>query len=165
MRIRIITLRFNDILQGFPEEPLVQATAGKEVLDFKEHFFVHGNVPHLTLVVSLGESERKKEFSSIRGEQENPAKDLSEEMQKVYQELKKWRNERATRDGIPSYMIARNAQLAAICRRHPGTISELREIEGIGEATCSKYGQELLSRLPVLKSAAESAEPEKGAIP
>ncbi len=36
-------------MQGFPEAALRQATAGREVLEARDHFFTHGNVPHLAL--------------------------------------------------------------------------------------------------------------------
>jgi hypothetical protein len=54
MDIRIITLRYSDGTQGFPEEALQKASAGREVLDAREHFFVHGNVPHMAVVLLLG---------------------------------------------------------------------------------------------------------------
>ena len=56
MQIRVVTLRYSETLQGFPEDALRAATFGREVLNASEHFFVHGNVPHLTLVLSLGDS-------------------------------------------------------------------------------------------------------------
>jgi superfamily II DNA helicase RecQ len=49
---------------------------------------------------------------------------------------------------VPSYVIARNVQLAEICRRLPRSLAELKEVEGIGEATCEKYGRDLLARIP-----------------
>jgi hypothetical protein len=47
MYVRILTLRYQEGQQGFPEGALRQATAGREVLEVREHFFTHGNVPHL----------------------------------------------------------------------------------------------------------------------
>ena len=44
MQIRVLTLRYNEALQGFPEDALRTATFGREVLNVSEHFFVHGNV-------------------------------------------------------------------------------------------------------------------------
>ena len=44
MQIRVVTLRYNEALQGFPEDALRTATFGREVLNVSEHFFVHGNV-------------------------------------------------------------------------------------------------------------------------
>jgi hypothetical protein len=51
-------------------------------------------------------------------------------------------------DHAPSYVVLRNAQLAEICRRVPRSLAELRAIAGIGEASCRKYGEELLALIP-----------------
>ncbi len=51
MDVRVITLRYQEGVQGFSEDALRQATAGREVLEVREHFFTHGNVPHLALVL------------------------------------------------------------------------------------------------------------------
>ena len=42
MDIRVITLRYSDGAQGFPEEALLKAVSGREILEAREHFFVHG---------------------------------------------------------------------------------------------------------------------------
>jgi hypothetical protein len=55
MDVRVITLRYSDGQQGVDEQALAQAKAGREVLEVREHFFVHGNVPHLALVLLLGD--------------------------------------------------------------------------------------------------------------
>ena len=39
MDVRVVTLRYSDGLQGFPEEALRKATAGRDVLAVREHFF------------------------------------------------------------------------------------------------------------------------------
>ena len=56
MQVRVVTMRYHEGLQGFPEEALHKVTFGKTVLGVSEHFFVHGNVPHLALVPQLGDA-------------------------------------------------------------------------------------------------------------
>ena len=56
MDIRVVTLRYSDGVQGFPEEALLKAVSGREVLEAREHFFVHGNVPHMAVVLLLGDA-------------------------------------------------------------------------------------------------------------
>ncbi len=41
----------------------------------------------------------------------------------------------------------RNIQLAEICRAVPRTLESLKQIAGIGEATVSKYGREILGQI------------------
>ncbi|MBP5511255.1 MAG: hypothetical protein J6Z49_10085 [Kiritimatiellae bacterium] len=66
MQIRVVTLRYNEALQGFPEDALKSVTFGREVLNVSEHFFMHGNMPHLTLVLSLGDSPQYENAASDR---------------------------------------------------------------------------------------------------
>ena len=148
MDVRVVTLRYQEGQQGFPEGALRQATAGREVLEVREHFFTHGNVPHLALVLLLGDAPAGATRTREGQRLPDAGEDLPEGLQGLYRDLKKWRNERARSDGVPAYAIARNAQLAEICRRQPRSLAALKEIEGFGEATCLKYGQEILARVP-----------------
>jgi hypothetical protein len=56
MDVRVITLRYQEGVQGFSEQAVAHATAGREVLEVREHFFTHGSVPHLALVLLLGDA-------------------------------------------------------------------------------------------------------------
>ncbi|MBF0503159.1 MAG: HRDC domain-containing protein [Candidatus Riflebacteria bacterium] len=145
MQIRIITLRYHDGLQGFPEKALVEAAAGREILEVRDHFFLHGNIPHIAFVVLLADAPvTYKLANNSRPPGPDPEKDLPDNLQKLYRDLRTWRNERAKKDGVPSYVIMRNVMLADVCRKLPKTLAQLREIEGIGEATCAKYGNDIL---------------------
>jgi superfamily II DNA helicase RecQ len=72
---------------------------------------------------------------------------LSPDEERVYQELKRWRNERATQEGIPPYMIAHNAWLEAMVKLPVQTKDDLLRIKGFGERRTQKYGDEILSVL------------------
>jgi len=148
MQIRIVTLRYSEALQGFPEDALRAATAGHEVLAVREHFFLLGGIPHLALVLSLADGGGASAQRPAGRPEDDPGLQLPQELRPLYKSLREWRNDTAKQAGIPSYAILRNAQLAEICRRLPRTLAALREIEGIGEATCAKYGAALIALLP-----------------
>ncbi|MDQ0288417.1 HRDC domain-containing protein [Oligosphaera ethanolica] len=164
MKTRVITLRYSEGLQGFPEDDLAKVVSGCDVLEVRDHFFMHGNVPHLALVLLLNGDNTKPE-TKFRPEND-PGTALSEHLQKLYRDLRQWRNERAKQDGVPSYVIMRNVQIAEICRRLPHSLAALKEIEGIGEGTCQKYGQDILKLIPddlqPEPSAAAGKTPEEG---
>ncbi len=146
MKIRVVTLQYSEGLGGFPEEDLQAALAGKEVLEVREHFFVHGGKPHITLVCTVGEEPIKN--PPRRGEKfpkEEPDKDLPESLRILYRDLRIWRNDTAKAAGIPSYLIFRNIQLVEICKTLPKTKTALKEIVGVGEKTCEKYGDAVLN--------------------
>lgn len=158
MQVRIVTLRYSEALQGFPEDALRAATAGHEVLEVREHFFLVGAIPHLALVLSLAEAGAANGQRPPSRTEDDPGLQLPEELRPLYKGLREWRNDTAKQAGIPSYAILRNAQLAEICRRLPRTLAALREIEGIGEATCTKYGAALIALLPK-EAPAAAAQP------
>jgi ATP-dependent DNA helicase RecQ len=157
LHVRIVTLRYSDGLQGFPEDAVRAAAAGQEIIEARDHFFVHGGIPHLALVLLLGDGASGQRKPAPRSE-EDPELALAESLRPLYRTLRRWRNEEARKAGIPSYAIMRNAQLAEICRRQPRTLAALREIEGIGESSCTRYGAAILELIPSAPAAA--AEPE-----
>ena len=124
-----------------PEEPLRQALFGTKALEVCERFFVHGGISYLTLVVILPDDQSLRQ-GCITRETEDPGKDLLEELVPFSRDLRRWRKDWARREGIPSYLVLRTAQIAEFCRRLPRSLAALREIEGIVEAACEKYGAE-----------------------
>ena len=144
MDVRVITLRYEEGIQGFPESALRQATAGREVLETREHFFLYGNVPHLALVLLLGDGYSVNASHPRSQSAPNPEDGLPEGLRALYRDLKRWRNDRAKADGKPAYAVARNVQLAEIVSRAPKSLAELKEVPGVGEAFCREYGREVL---------------------
>ncbi|MDA8203946.1 MAG: UvrD-helicase domain-containing protein [Chloroflexi bacterium] len=59
--------------------------------------------------------------------------------------LRAWRRERARHDGVPAYVVAEDATLAAIAGARPQTLDELRDVRGIGPARLERYGAEVLA--------------------
>ena len=59
--------------------------------------------------------------------------------------LKAWRRQRSSEDGVPAYVVATDATLAAIAERRPRSERELLAVPGIGPAKVAKYGVEILA--------------------
>jgi len=65
-----------------------------------------------------------------------------------YEDLKRWRNDRASQDGIAPYMIASNNQLRQMVKLSVKTRDDLfLRIKGFGEKRIQKYGDEILQVL------------------
>lgn len=151
MHIRVITLRYDDSLGGFSEQPLQQALASGQVLEMREHFFTQGGVPHLTLVLVMDRAGANQHQAATRSDAkkwEDPGDDLPAHLRPLYQTLRDWRNAQGKQNKVPSYVIMRNIQLAEICRQLPRSLEALRQIQGIGQTTVKKFGQEILSLIP-----------------
>lgn len=150
-------MRYSEGLQGFPEDALKSATFGREVLAIDQHFFVHGNVPHIALILSLADAggvsggfvrQDKGGAASAALEAQIP-----EENRRFYLALKDWRNRTAKERGCPAYAIARNRQLAELVLKAPKSLAAIREVEGCGESFCKQFGDEVLKMLSELAPA------------
>ena len=145
-------MRYSEGLQGFPEDALRTATFGREVLSMEHHFFMHGNMPHVTLVLSLADPGSGDAYPGKNGMsyEERKAKAEAEEAQlpeisrPAFRALKDWRNQLAKAKGCPAYNIARNAQLLEIVKKGPKTLAELKEVAGCTEKFCKLYGEDIL---------------------
>ncbi len=59
--------------------------------------------------------------------------------------LQRWRRERSKADGVPAYVVAHDAMLAAIADQRPRTIAALRRVKGMGPVKLETYGPEILA--------------------
>lgn len=165
MDVRVITLRYAEGVQGFPEDALRRACAGREVLDVSEHYFVHGGIPHLTLVVKMaGASASSGSTWKDRSVAPDLEIGLTDGQKQLFRALKKWRNERAQQDGKPAYAIGRNTLILEIVKAHPTTLAALKEVDGMGEASVASYGKEILeivANAPVEATKSETPTSDK----
>ena len=144
-------MRYDDKLQGFPEEGLKRAQLGCEVLEVSEHFFTHGNVPHLSLVMSLdGTMENdsagggKADWRTRRANRPDYYLLMPDERKELFTKIREWRKEQAA-GKFPPYVVARNSIIAELAFKVPKTMTALRAVEGCGDAFCEKYGESLLT--------------------
>jgi ATP-dependent DNA helicase RecQ len=80
-----------------------------------------------------------------------PAK-LTVEQENSYNALRNWRNERASRDGVPPYLIAHNDSLMQMATMTIKSPEDLLQVKGLGEKRVEKYGDEILHILSSTKS-------------
>jgi superfamily II DNA helicase RecQ len=65
----------------------------------------------------------------------------------LFAQLRELRKEISTKEGIPTYAVFTNEQLAEIARKRPQEMSKLKEVEGVGESRLQKYGQLFLKQV------------------
>lgn len=166
MKLRLITLTMNPDTGGFPSEPLADIEG--EVMSTSEHFFVHGGLPQLLLIVHYREKTTGERVQ--RGKSPMKPADpgvravLSDPEKVVFDRLRAWRNGRAHSEGVPPYVLLTNQQLADIVKKNPNTLGELREVEGIGESKAARLGRELLGMLKLV-CGEPSGTPDARAVP
>jgi ATP-dependent DNA helicase RecQ len=80
--------------------------------------------------------------------------------------LREWRRAESKERGTATFMVMHDSTLEEICRRKPKSLSELRQITGIGERKAEAYGQILLDALARFRDGARgTAGQEKKTAP
>ena len=161
LRTKIFTLRFNPSLGEFDDTDVTRFLADKELIEARDHFYVHQGLPYVTLIllynsVYSAESDHEKKETGKQSERFDPREVLSEDDWPLYASLKEWRNELAKSEGIPPYIIATNRQIAEIAKDRPDNLDKLKRIEGLGKAKVESYGTVILEfiakvRKPTMK--------------
>lgn len=72
---------------------------------------------------------------------------LTEEEKYIYNALRKWRNDKAINQNLPSYVIAHNTQLMTIAKVKPQTLDDFINIKGFGGQKVAKYGEDIIAVL------------------
>lgn len=133
MQIRIITLPFDEITQGFPDEIIGEFCLNKKVHDLRAKFFVQGGKAYWSVMISyevlLKGEETVREFDEIQ--------------RQLFERLKIWRKEQAEKEGFPVYLICNNAQLSQIVKSKCMTLESLKFIKGFGRKKIDKYGKQI----------------------
>lgn len=155
MLVRVITLRFSTVMDGFDDTELTDFIKDKSVISLREHFFIRNETPYLVVVVVYDPVQETAAINKKGNEIGNNRKKrdeswrmlLNDKNMPIFDTLRGWRSERCKKEGIPPYVICNNKQLANIVKTCPQSIAELMQIEGIGKAKAVKYGQEILALL------------------
>jgi ATP-dependent DNA helicase RecQ len=128
MLTRVITLRFNGVLDGFDDAPLRDFIKDKEVISIRDHFFIRNDQPYLAVVVNYTlktvatEAAAAKPGKDLKRRDETWREYVAEADVPLFNTLRDWRAERSKRDGVPPYVICNNRQLAAIIAARPQSL-------------------------------------------
>jgi len=74
----------------------------------------------------------------------NPTIRVNEELREF---LREWRRNAAREKMIAAFIVLHDTTLDAICQAQPRSLSELRQISGMGEKKCELYGEEIMGAL------------------
>ena len=146
MRLKVFTLGFDPTTGRFDDSEAREFLAEREALHVFEHFFTFDGVPIWALLVTYRDPAEPGAARVPRARPE-PASELSESDRALYEALRRWRNDRARRDGRPAYILFNNRQLADIARLRPNSVVALQEVPGVGEGKARSYGEDVLALL------------------
>ncbi|MCC6414120.1 MAG: HRDC domain-containing protein [Saprospiraceae bacterium] len=147
MLLRVITLPFDPVLEGFPDEIVTEFCLNKKIHRLDSQFFIADGKAFWTVCL-VYEILKKGEDKTL---------DLDEYQKLLYERLREWRQERARQDKIPVYLIATNQHLIEMVRRKTQTMEALKPIRGFGRSRVEKYGKSLIN---VIKAFYEEKKPK-----
>jgi superfamily II DNA helicase RecQ len=130
MELRIFTLPFDEVSEGFPDEIITQFCQNKKVHSMKTHFFEEEGRHFWSVAVQYE--------VVLKGEDKIRA--LDDAQQLLYERLREWRKQHAGDLGIPVYLIATNAQFLQMIKMKCRTLESLKQIKGFGRKRLTKYG-------------------------
>lgn len=83
---------------------------------------------------------------------------LSEADFAVFAKLREVRKQAAADEAIPVYAVCTNEQLAEMAKSRAATVSDLKKIDGFGEAKAEKYGRRFLSAILEMSEQRDEAD-------
>ena len=159
MKLKVFTLRFSPETGEFDASALERFLEHRDVVSVFEHFLTRDGEPMWAVMLGYRESPAGRPAVKRGGAKPDWRSGLSESDGQIFDLLRRWRNERAQKDGKPPYVLLTNKQIARVARSHPSSIAELRDVEGIGDARIESFGDELLE---LVTSSAESDPQTQG---
>ena len=136
MNLKILTIPFDEKLGEFKNELLDRNINNKKIETYKAELIKVNEKFFWTVFVKYDELEGIEIFKD--------SNILNEAETSLLGNLKEWRSEEAKKQGIPSYVIAKNEHLISIVKNKPKTLQDLKLINGIGEKKAKDYGEKIL---------------------
>ena len=134
MPFEVITLGFDSANGCFHAEDLNCFCLNKRIKFQRVEFFADGESAYWTVFL---------EYDVVLGPTGDETDHLTEAGKLCYDRLREWRKERASNEGIPPYVIAKNKELLLIVEKEMTSIEALKQIHGFGAKKIEKYGKEI----------------------
>ena len=74
------------------------------------------------------------------------------QVSEIIAKLKRWRSKVSSALGIPAYRVLTNATIDRIAEACPGTSEELESVSGVGPATISQFGDDIIKLIESFRS-------------
>jgi superfamily II DNA helicase RecQ len=134
MLIRIFTLPFDEVTQGFPDHIIADFCLNKKVHEVKSRFFVSEGKAYWSVSI----------LYELLPKGEEKIRELDDTQKAAYTKLKEWRKLKGEQEGFPVYLICNNAQLMDMVLRKCITLEALKDIKGFGRKKIDKYGKQII---------------------
>lgn len=151
MRVDVFTIPV--LSQAEATEEVNRHLAATRVLSVDRQFVADGPNSFWTLCIVSDDVSKRTGKTSSRKAAVDYRDILTPEEFALYARLRDLRKQLSERDGVPTYAVFTNEQLAAIVQNLVSSLTKLRAIEGIGEARVEKYGKAVLQLVQMPEAA------------
>jgi superfamily II DNA helicase RecQ len=148
MKVKAFQIRLNEIHQKIDQETVNNFLSGVTVKKTASSF-VADSAYWSVLAYYTEDKPQARSSSGLRIDKLFFPIDteLSDGEKRVYEALKDWRQGKADAQGLPSYLVAGNAELITIAKVRPQSMDELLKIRGFGNQKAAKYGEDIIALL------------------
>lgn len=135
---RLMLVRFNRDSGEFEDQEFNRFCREYNIVRIEKEFInIEGNIYYSFFI----------EYQDRRGKQNKPdLESLNDKERAQYERLREWRNDIASSEGIPAYILMYNSQLIDIVKRQPSSIGDFSSIKGM-QAKAGKYGEAIIKIL------------------
>ena len=96
-----------------------------------------------------------RSYKVLKGEENVVFKILDKEESvlnpQLFKELKKWRKEKAYKEGIRPYIIFSDSSLIELVNNMPKNLNEMLQVRGVGEKKVKSYGEEIIKIIDIYR--------------
>lgn len=164
MNIRILTIRFDPILDCFDESELQEFLKDKEILSIEHYSIVREHRPYLVFIVQYRLPVGNAKTSHDDKKKDDSWRELMEKEDfPLFEALRNWRSSQCKIEDVPPYVLGNNKQLAEMAHARPNSLAELAKISGFGKNKIEKYGQMILQILATQAQSRNKSEHVEGA--
>jgi superfamily II DNA helicase RecQ len=145
--LKIFTIKFENRLESFNDNIVLDFLADKEIIRWESIFFQSKNNHYWSIIVEYIPSTPLAASSTERKDlkkNEKYKEILTENDWPIFKRLREWRAEKCKKEGVPPYILFTNLQLAKIAATRPTSLNALQQIKSIGNSKREKYGNEIL---------------------
>lgn len=148
MKVKAFQIRLNEIHQKIDQETVNNFLSGVTVKKTASSFVADASYWSVLAYYT----EDKPQMRLITGQKTDKLffpvdTELNETEKRIYEALKDWRQGKADAQGLPSYLVAGNAELITIAKIRPQNLDELLKIRGFGSQKIAKYGEDIIALL------------------
>ncbi|MGL3000024.1 HRDC domain-containing protein [Flavobacterium sp. RSSB_23] len=140
MNVQVFSVRVDAPHLAQDQQKLNDFIASVELVQSDTHF-IESDASYWSVLLHY------KEKINLASQEKASLTDLTQDQIEKYQQLKKWRNEKAKTNGVKPFVVCHNSHLIQIAVQHPQALSDFQWIKGFGEKRTQQYADEIIQLL------------------